>query len=70
MVLLLVDALFVADMPKRTVYSQCIRSHDQDYESDRLMLSNLQLSDGTVVILDETKLEPGPVRLNFILILL
>lgn len=33
----------------------------QDYDADRLMLSSLQLSDGTVVILDETKLEPGQV---------
>lgn len=30
------------------------------------MLSHLQLSEGTVVLLDETKLEPGEVRLSFI----
>lgn len=33
----------------------------KDYEADRLMMSKLQLSEGTVVILDETKLEPGQV---------
>ena len=33
----------------------------QDYEADRLMVSSLQLSDGTVVVLDETSLEPGKV---------
>lgn len=33
----------------------------QDYEADRLMVSNLQLSEGTVVLLDETELQPGQV---------
>eukprot|EP00904_Undaria_pinnatifida_P003399 jgi/Undpi1/1305/HiC_scaffold_11.g04697.m1 len=33
----------------------------KDYEADRLMMSKLQLSQGTVVVLDETKLEPGQV---------
>eukprot|EP00903_Cladosiphon_okamuranus_P010696 g10109.t1 len=33
----------------------------KDYEADRLMLSSLQLSDGTVIVLDETRLEPGKV---------
>ncbi|CAM9320213.1 unnamed protein product [Scytosiphon promiscuus] len=33
----------------------------KDYDADRLMMSSLQLSDGTVVVLDETKLEPGQV---------
>eukprot|EP00752_Nemacystus_decipiens_P010697 g9526.t2 len=33
----------------------------KDYEADRLMVSSLQLSDGTVVVLDETSLEPGKV---------
>ncbi|CAN0117525.1 unnamed protein product, partial [Laminaria digitata] len=33
----------------------------KDYEADRLMMSKLQLSEGTVVILDETSLEPGQV---------
>lgn len=33
----------------------------QDYDADRLMLSYLQLSEGTVVLLDETRLESGQV---------
>ncbi|CAN0471839.1 unnamed protein product [Ectocarpus sp. 12 AP-2014] len=36
-------------------------SPKKDYEADRLMMSSLQLSDGTVVVLDETSLEPGQV---------
>ncbi|CAM9467324.1 unnamed protein product [Pylaiella littoralis] len=36
-------------------------SPKKDYEADRLMMSSLQLSDGTVVVLDETALEPGEV---------
>lgn len=49
--------LNILERPPVDIFLTFFNSFGQDYDADRLMLSYLQLSEGTVVLLDETRLE-------------